>query len=71
MIAASFIRKAEDIRHIRDVLGPRGEGIQIIAKIENLQGLQNYPEIVKETDGVMVARGDMGMEIPIEKVFIA
>lgn len=71
MIAASFIRKVKDIEHIRDILGPRGAGIQIIAKIENQEGLENYPEIVKVTDGVMVARGDLGMEIPIEKVFMA
>lgn len=55
MIAASFIRKVEDIRHIREIMGPKGEGIQIIAKIENQEGLLNYPEIIRETDGVMVA----------------
>ena len=71
-IAASFVRKASDVRNLRKLLSDnKGQHIQIICKIENQEGLENYPEILQATDGIMVARGDLGMEIPPSKVFLA
>ncbi|MDP4145044.1 MAG: pyruvate kinase [Bacillota bacterium] len=69
VVAASFIRKAADVLAIRKVLEENGGShIQIFSKIENQEGVDNIDEIIKFSDGIMVARGDMGVEIPIENV---
>lgn len=68
-IAASFIRSAEDVKAIRKVLDENGgKDIKIISKIENQEGIDNLTEIIELSDGVMVARGDLGVEIPFEEV---
>ena len=68
-IAASFVRTAEDVQAIRSPLHEYGgDQIQIISKIENNQGIQNIDAIIRASDGIMVARGDMGVEIPLEEV---
>ncbi len=68
-IAASFVRSADDILEIRKILDEhKCHSINVIAKIENLQGVENIDEIIRVSDGIMVARGDMGVEIPLEEV---
>ncbi|HPB82893.1 MAG TPA: pyruvate kinase, partial [Spirochaetota bacterium] len=68
-IAASFVRTAADIKDLRKVLEEHGgSDIKIIAKIENRDGVNNIDEILRVSDGIMVARGDMGVEIPFEEL---
>ena len=68
-IAASFIRKPQDVLEIREVLQQNGgEHIKIISKIENREGIDNFDVILDVSDGIMVARGDLGVEIPMEEV---
>jgi pyruvate kinase len=68
-IAASFTRRADDVLQIRQELElNNNHSIRIIAKIENAEGVENIDEILKVSDGIMVARGDMGVEIPLEEI---
>ncbi|MHB8126196.1 MAG: pyruvate kinase [Desulfitobacteriaceae bacterium] len=67
-IAASFCRKAEDILAVQRIVEEEGGQVQIIAKIENREGLENLDAILIVADGIMIARGDLGVEIPVEEV---
>jgi pyruvate kinase len=67
-IAASFVRKGADVLAIRQILEEAGAGLDIIAKIESRESINNLDEIIKVSDGIMVARGDLGVEIPAEEV---
>ena len=68
-IAASFVRKAQDVLEIREILEEKDmTHVQIFSKIESQEGIDNIDEIIKVSDGIMVARGDMGVEIPAEEV---
>ena len=67
-LAASFARCKEDILEVRKILDEHKSKAKIIAKIENMQGIDNLDEILDVSDGIMVARGDMGVEIPLEEV---
>jgi len=68
-IALSFVQCAQDVHECRKHCGD--VPIKIISKIENVEGLRNFDEILEASDGIMVARGDLGMEIPMEKIFMA
>jgi pyruvate kinase len=71
MIALSFVRKGSDLVTVRKVLGPHAKKIKLMSKVENQEGVINFDDILRETDSFMVARGDLGMEIPVEKIFLA
>jgi len=68
LIALSFVRKAEDVLELKELLRSLGKEIPVIAKIEKPEAVKNADEIIRVSDGVMVARGDLGVELPIEKV---
>ena len=67
-IALSFVRSAADIHQIKEIIRAEGKEIMVVAKIEKPQAIKNIDEIIAATDGVMVARGDLGVEIPMEEV---
>ncbi|MBQ6132176.1 MAG: pyruvate kinase, partial [Selenomonadaceae bacterium] len=67
-VAASFIQRASDVNEIRKLIVDNGGHMEIISKIENLEGVKNIDEIIAASDGIMVARGDLGVEIPAEDV---
>ena len=67
-VAASFVRTRQDVLDIREILKEKNSQMKIIAKIESMQGIKNLKEILQEADGIMVARGDMGVEVPFEDV---
>lgn len=67
-IAHSFVRNAQDVKDIQDILDAKNSKVKIIAKIENQEGVENIDEILEVVHGVMVARGDLGIEIPQEKI---
>ena len=68
-VAASFVRSAEDVTNMRKFIDYNGgHAIRIISKIENSEGVRNFSEILARSDGIMVARGDMGVEIPFERL---
>ncbi len=67
-VAASFVQRASDVREIRKLIKKHKGNMEIIAKIENLEGIKNIDSIIEASDGIMVARGDLGVEIPAEDV---
>ncbi|KAJ3682961.1 hypothetical protein LUZ60_013188 [Juncus effusus] len=71
MIALSFVRKGSDLVEVRNVLGQHAKNIKLMSKVENQEGVANFDDILANSDAFMVARGDLGMEIPIEKIFYA
>ncbi|CAN8254349.1 unnamed protein product [Cochlearia groenlandica] len=71
IIALSFVRKGSDLDEVRSLLGVHAKRIMLMSKVENQEGVMNLDKIMEKTDAFMVARGDLGMEIPIEKMFLA
>lgn len=67
-IAHSFVRSAADVKAVQDILDDRGSDIKIISKIENQEGVDNIDEIIEASYGIMIARGDLGIEVPIERI---
>ncbi|XP_020590335.1 pyruvate kinase, cytosolic isozyme-like [Phalaenopsis equestris] len=71
IIALSFVRRGSDLDEARNLLGDHASSIMLMSKVENQEGVSNFVDILEHSDAFMVARGDLGMEIPIEKIFYA
>ncbi|CAD7084938.1 unnamed protein product [Hermetia illucens] len=69
-VIVSFARSAELVEHVRQILGEKGKQIKIIAKIETKEGIENLTEIIQAADGIFIGRGHMGVEMPLEKIFL-
>ena len=67
-IAHSFVRSADDVKAVQDILDEKGSDIKIISKIENQEGVDNIDEIIDASYGIMIARGDLGIEVPLERI---
>lgn len=67
-IAHSFVRSASDVKAVQDIIDEHGSDIKIISKIENQEGVDNIDEIIQASYGIMIARGDLGIEVPIEQI---
>ncbi len=70
-VAASFVRKPEDVLEIRQLLLAKGSRMQIVSKIEDGEGLANIDDIIRVSDGIMIARGDLGVQLPTEEIPLA
>lgn len=66
-----FAIRKKDVTHVRNVLGPNGAHIQILAKINTVESLHNFEEIVKAADGIILNRAELGLELPPEKLMLA
>ena len=70
-ICVPYAIRKKDIQHVRDVLGPKGAHIQILAKIDTVESLHNFEELVKAADGIIINRVELGLELPAEKLMLA
>lgn len=71
MIAVPYTIRKADIQHVRDVLGPNGAHIQIFGKVDTIESLHNFEELVKSADGIILNRVELGLELPPEKLMLA
>ena len=70
-VCASLNHRSKDIRYIRDVLGPKGENINVLVKIDNLDSLHNFKDLIQNADGAILCREDLNSEVPSEKLIFA